>query len=123
VERFRKSIHHNSSRSRDHNCSLTPPRRKLRLSGRTVSRYRVLTIICLFSGILAERQEPSQPLCNARGKVLIAQPICSLTDSSNALIPFHAICTPIQTRKKDDNCVITVSPVAPRIRAKRSANP
>jgi hypothetical protein len=37
------------------------------------------------------------------------QPICSVTDSSNALIPFQAICTPIQTNKKDDNCVITVN--------------
>jgi hypothetical protein len=68
VERFRKSIHHNSSRSRDHNCSLTPPRRKLRLSGRTVSRYRVLTIICLFSGILAERQEPVNPFATPEEK-------------------------------------------------------
>jgi len=51
------------------------------------------------------------------------QPKCSVTDSSNALIPFQAICTPIQTRKNDDNCVITVMPVAPRIRANRSANP
>ena len=46
-----------------------------------------------------------------------------LRDSSNSLIPFHAICTLIQTRKKDDNCVITVIPVGPRIRANRSANP
>jgi len=52
-----------------------------------------------------------------------AQPKCSVTDSSNALIPFQVICTPIQTRKNDDNCVITVIPVAPRICAKRSANP
>src|SRR6266436_1411083 len=44
-------------------------------------------------------------------------------DSSNAFMPFQAICTPIQTRKNDDNWVITVMPVAPRIRAKRSANP
>src|SRR5260370_20912980 len=51
------------------------------------------------------------------------QPKCSVTDSSNALIPFHAICTPMQTRKNDDNCVITVIPVAPRIRASRSAKP
>jgi hypothetical protein len=39
------------------------------------------------------------------------------------LIPFQAICTPIQTRKNDDNCVITVIPVAHRIRASWSANP
>jgi hypothetical protein len=80
---------------------------------RTVFRHRVL----------AERQEPVNPFCNARGKIPIAQPICRVTDSSNSLIPFQAICTPIQTRKKDDNCVITIIPVAPRIRASRSANP
>jgi hypothetical protein len=51
------------------------------------------------------------------------QPICRVTDSSNALIPFQAICTPMQTRKNEDNCVITVMPVAPRICAMRSANP
>jgi hypothetical protein len=48
-------------------------------------------------------------------------PICSVTDSSNALSPFHAICTPMQIKKNDDNCVITVIPVAPRICANRSA--
>jgi hypothetical protein len=56
-------------------------------------------------------------------KSALGQPKCSVSDSSNALIPFQAICTPIQTRKNDDNCVITVIPVAPRIRANRSANP
>lgn len=69
------------------------------------------------SGVLGKflrRQEAVNPF---------GQPICSVSDSSNALIPFQAICTPIQTRKKDDNCVITVIPVAPRIRANRSANP
>lgn len=54
---------------------------------------------------------------------VLGQPKCSVTDSSNSLIPFQAICTPIQTRKNDDNCVITVIPVAPRIRASWSANP
>jgi hypothetical protein len=63
---------------------------------------------------LGRRQEP----VNAFGQL-----ICSVTDSSSAFIPFQAICTPIQTRKKDDNCVITVIPVGPRIRANRSANP
>ena len=57
------------------------------------------------------------------GYAPLGQPICSVTDSSNSLIPFQAICTPMQTRKNDDNCVITVIPVAPRIRANRSANP
>src|SRR5579864_1577898 len=57
-----------------------------------------------------------------RERLRESQPICNVTDSSNALIPFHAICTPIQTKKKDDNCVITVIPVAPKMRANRSAN-
>jgi hypothetical protein len=56
-------------------------------------------------------------------KSALGQPKCRVSDSSNALIPFQAICTPMQTRKNDDNCVITVIPVAPRICAKRSANP
>ena len=65
-----------------------------------------------------ELTTPLQPRGKRRG-----QPICSVTDSSKALIPFQAICTPIQTRKNDDNCVITVIPVAHRIRASWSANP
>ena len=47
----------------------------------------------------------------------LGQPICSVTDSNNALITFQAICTPIQTKKDYDKCVIIVIPVAPRIRA------
>src|ERR1700730_256934 len=68
------------------------------------------------------RENQSTPFPTPEEKTL-GQPKCSVTDSSNALIPFQAICTPIQTRKNDDNCVITVIPVAPRIRANRSANP
>jgi hypothetical protein len=96
-------------------------------------RYRVLvenllltqsltTFIPARVGILKEGKGRPIPLQFQR-KSGLAQPICSVIDSSNALIPFQAIWTPIQTRKNDDNCVITVIPVAPRICARRSANP
>jgi hypothetical protein len=51
------------------------------------------------------------------------QPICSVTDSANALIPFQAICTPMQTSRNDESCMITNIAVGPKIRANRSANP
>jgi hypothetical protein len=41
--------------------------------------------------IPAERQEPANPFCIARGKVPLGQPMCSITDSSNSLILFQAI--------------------------------
>jgi hypothetical protein len=86
---------------------------------------RLLRIEAVTDSMLGHNSSLAQPreiLAEARASAF-GQPICSVSDSSNALIPFQAICTPIQTRKKEDNCVITVIPVAPRIRAKRSANP
>jgi hypothetical protein len=74
------------------------------------------TIPCRCAILVREQRVTPEEKCSV-------QPICSVTDSSNALIPFQANCTPMHTRKNDDNCVITVIPVAPRIRANRSANP
>jgi hypothetical protein len=51
------------------------------------------------------------------------QATCRTTDSSKSLMPFQPICTPIQTRRNDDNFVTTVIPFRPRVRARRSANP
>jgi len=73
---------------------------------------------CNFSAVFL-----SSAMNAKRPQKRLGHPKWKVTDSSNALIPFQAICTPIQTRKNDDNCVITVMPVAPRIRARRSANP
>jgi hypothetical protein len=81
---------------------------------------------CSFSGfapILLRGESFRETSLQLRRKSTLGQAKCRVSDSSNALIPFQAICTPMQTRKNDDNCVITVIPVAPRIRAKRSANP
>ena len=44
-------------------------------------------------------------------------------DVSSALIPFHMICTPIQTSRKDESRIMTIIAVFPSIRASRSANP
>ena len=85
-----------------------------RIGSRRPDRIRLIDDQVRAPGKFRRKQAPVIPF---------GQPTCSITDSSNALIPFQAICTPIQTRKKDDNCVITVMPVAPRIRANRSANP
>ena len=104
-------------------CLFAPTIREQQVTWQDCFPLSVLTITYWFSGNPGGEASASQPHCNARGKLPIGQPICSVTDSSNVLTPFQAICTPIQTRKKDDNCVITVIPVAPRIRANRSANP
>jgi len=48
--------------------------------------------------ILAESQAPVNPFAMPEEKC-------------NALMPFQAICTLIQTKKNDDNCVIVVIPV------------
>jgi len=73
--------------------------------------------------VVEEIREAVRSVCLPVRPRFLGQPKCSVTDSSSALSPFQAICTPMQTRKNDDNCVITVIPVAPRIRASRSANP
>ena len=44
-------------------------------------------------------------------------------DVSSALIPFHIICTPIHSRRKDESRTMTIIAVFPSIRARRSANP
>ena len=42
---------------------------------------------------------------------------------NNALLPFHKICTPMHTSKKEVSCRMTVIPVVPITRPNRSANP
>jgi hypothetical protein len=97
----------------------------------TSFRKRVTFIL---GGLQASRKNPSNTAEDIKSKSssqsgfvklhrksALGQPKCSA--SSSALIPFHTICTPIHTKKKDDNCRITVIPVDPRIRASRSANP
>ena len=58
--------------------------------------------------------QAANPSCQAR---------CRVTDSRKSLMAFQLICTPMQTRRNDDNFVITIIAVRPRIRARRSANP
>ena len=44
-------------------------------------------------------------------------------EASIALTPFHTICTPMQTSRKEVSRIITLIAVGPRICASRSANP
>jgi hypothetical protein len=44
-------------------------------------------------------------------------------EAKKALTPFQTIWTPMQTNRNDVSRTITVVPVAPSIRANRSANP
>jgi len=90
-----------TSRSKDDWVSNRPPKQQLPTENKPCSRVRGL-------------RGYSDPTRKA---------VCSATVSSNALIPFHPICTPMQTRRKDDNFVITVIAVRPSVRASRSANP
>jgi len=66
---------------------------------------------------LAERQEPVNPFASPEEKCPLGQPICSVTGLQQRFDHVPAICTPIQTKKDYDKCVIIVIPVAPRIRA------
>ena len=75
---------------------------------------------CFNSGLLFPYKPVSADLPLTWTRV---QARCRVTDPSNSLMPFQAICTPMQTRRNDDNFVITIVALRPSVRARRSANP
>jgi len=53
----------------------------------------------------------------------VAQCKCKGRELISALAPFQRICTPMHTSRKDVSCMITVMPVWPRARPRRSEKP
>jgi hypothetical protein len=81
-------------------------------------RYRILESKSKHRG-----SGPGGTLVKRLGSQPVPYRATSGIEEMSARRPFHKICTPMQTSRNEDKRTMTVMPVGPRMRARRSANP